>query len=57
MKRVAQNEIIITGCFGNGTIDYCPHIRYYGFELGCGFKYGELPKEGFPDWCPLKEKE
>lgn len=48
----------IQGCFNqtiNGGIGGCPYKRSYGVEPGCVFRYGELPKEGFPVWCPLSK--
>lgn len=47
----------VTGCRAN-----CPNTRYYeqnedGETLGCIYKYGTLPKEGAPEWCPLNDCE
>lgn len=52
-----QAKIIrVTGCR-----EGCPKTRHYypdadGETLGCVYRYGSLPKHGFPDWCPLADE-
>ncbi len=46
----------VTGCRAD-----CPNVRFYepnaeGHKLGCIYKYGTLPKNGVPDWCPLDDE-
>ena len=59
MRTVAI--IRIYGCkekTSNGSaLGGCPFKRSYGVEPGCVFRYGDLPEEGFPDWCPLVKEE
>ncbi len=48
--------IQVTGC----RVD-CPNTLIYdpnqeGETLGCIYKYGSLPKTGFPEWCPLSDE-
>jgi hypothetical protein len=50
----------IYGCFdrtSNGGAHGCPYRDMYRGEPGCSFNYGELPKTGFPTWCPLSKEE
>jgi len=50
----------VKGCFDktvNGGMGGCPYKRSFGVEPGCIFRFGELPKEGFPDFCPLDKVE
>jgi len=61
--QFCQNSVIkiipavrITGCHAD-----CPNTRFYepnqdGETKGCSYKYGTLPKEGVPDWCPLYDE-
>ncbi len=52
--------IKVHGCFeylSNGGMGGCPYKRSFGVEPGCVFRCGDLPKEGFPDWCPLKRED
>lgn len=49
--------IRVTGC-RQGKQGDCPHAKIYPSNertpiLGCIYKYGSLPDEGFPEWCPL----
>jgi hypothetical protein len=49
--------MLVTGCRAD-----CPNTRTYdpnqdGETLGCIYKYGSLPKSGFPPWCPLRDDE
>lgn len=45
--------VLVMGCRAN-----CPNTRFYepneeNETLGCIYKYGTLPQQGMPEWCPL----
>ncbi len=42
------------------AVGSCPYMRCFspnqdGETRGCSYKYGTLPRDGFPDWCPLED--
>lgn len=52
-----RRHIVVTGCRG-GPAGACPELRSYTspdglVETGCSHKYGKVPDDGVPDWCPL----
>lgn len=56
-RIIVTPDVIVTGCRAD-----CPNTRPYnpnedGETLGCSYKYGTLPQEGFPEWCPLPKSE
>jgi hypothetical protein len=62
--KMRAKVIRLTGCFSPSRRPNCPYVRRYpknqfcgSPESGCAFKYGSLPDEGFPDWCPLEDEE
>jgi len=61
MKPKTQRKVIyVDGCrerIQGSRVGSCPYTRHYGNALGCQYKYGALPQNGFPEWCPLQNEK